>query len=383
MKHINNINFSKIDLIPAFCIFSIIPAYYVWYSVLSNILLVVLSLFFVVNIAKKGIANSKILAGVLFTLTFLYYAIASSYNFYGFIAVICLLPIILAKKTYVVNVYNAFIRVYAGIMLISMISFSLVAYLGIDLPHYSIPPLNEGKAYDYYVYPFFVTGDTLLTIRFFGLFDEPGVVGTISGIILITENFNLKKWYNIVILVTGLLSLSLFFIILCAIYILATAPIKYKVFSILLVGIVVVLFSQSEILDQYIFSRLLFEDNKFVGDTRSHGDFDSFYAKFRQSSAYLTGLGAGTGAARNEGGSSYKQLIVDYGLIFFLVNIFCYYLFSRKTLTSFKMIFVFFLSLLGSMYQRPFVTIPIYVFLMIASVYVISDNYKNIKIKNE
>lgn len=383
MKFLKTIYNSRAELIPAICLFSIIPAYYVWHSVLSNILLIVLSLFFVVNISKRGLEKDKIVAGVLFALTFVYYAIASSYNFYGFIAVICLLPIIIAKKTYIVSVYDAFVKVYAGIMLISMISFSLVVYLGIDLPHYSVPPLNEGKEYDYYVYPFFVIGDLFLNFRFFGLFDEPGVVGTISGIILIAENFNLKKWYNIVVLASGLLSLSLFFLAICAIFIIATAPVKYKVLSVLLVCLVVILFSQSEILDQYVFSRLIFEDNKFVGDTRTHGDFDSFYANFRHSSAYLTGLGAGTGAVRNEGGSSYKQLIVDYGLIFFLFNIFCYYLFSRKTLTSLKMMFVFFLSLLGSMYQRPFVAIPIYVFLMIASVYVISENYKTKKIKNE
>lgn len=96
----------------------------------------------------------------------------------------------------------------------SIIQFILVQILGISMPAKSIQPLNKAKQASYLAYTFYVTtnqwGADILP-RFFGYYDEPGVVGTLSGLILMTRKFNLKKLINIPIFIGGLLSFSLFF----------------------------------------------------------------------------------------------------------------------------------------------------------------------------
>lgn len=56
--------------------------------------------------------------------------------------------------------------------------------------------------------------DVRYIAQIFGMYDEPGVVGTIAGAILMTRQFNFKKWINIPIFIAGILSFSLFFYVI-------------------------------------------------------------------------------------------------------------------------------------------------------------------------
>lgn len=99
------------------------------------------------------------------------------------------------------------------------------------MPYRVINALNTLKSYDYMAYAFFVMPSKTFDIlpRFFGMYDEPGVVGTIAGAILMTRQFNFKKWINIPIFIAGILSFSLFFYVIFAIYVILFA--KYDIRS--------------------------------------------------------------------------------------------------------------------------------------------------------
>ena len=68
------------------------------------------------------------------------------------------------------------------------------------------------------MYPFLVQPAALPFIRFYGPFDEPGVVGTICGLMLCINRMNFRDYKSIILLVAGLLSLSLYFFIVIGVY---------------------------------------------------------------------------------------------------------------------------------------------------------------------
>lgn len=63
----------------------------------------------------------------------------------------------------------------------------------------------------YTVYPLLVLDKGVDILRFYGPFNEPGVVGTLGAVLLCTQKFNFKDWRTLIILLAGVLSMSLFF----------------------------------------------------------------------------------------------------------------------------------------------------------------------------
>lgn len=370
--------------IMAFLLFSVVPAFYVWHSVWYSFFIVILSVMLMVNISNHGYESKSIGVTLLFFLVFLIYIYRAGLNIYGAVEIICLLPLFLIKKESMNKLFDAFLKVYAIAMGIGIPLYILTVWIGVSLPHAEIQPFNDAKILPYYSFSLFVTEEGVFTPfnpRFFGMFDEPGVVGTISAILLISERFNLRKWENIIVLISGVLSASLFFFLICGVYVLLESPMKAKIAVIVVALIAVFVLYDNELLYNIFFRRFNVEDGSLEGMNREHGDFATFYERFRHTPEYWTGLGADAGVKANMGGSSYKQLIVSYGLIFFVVYIASYYLFALTRLRGGKKLFVYSLVLLGTMYQRPFVGTPTMTFLMIASIYAIQNNFSSTKTK--
>ena len=383
MRKTRIISFERYDIfniIVAFLLFSIVPAFYVWHSVWYSIFIVLVSGLFLINIAKKGFEKNTVVPALLFLVLYGVYILRTGLNIFGAIEVLCLMPFFIVRRESLLEIYNAFLRCYALIMALGIPFYIIAVWFGVTLPNVEIEPFNDAKMLRYFSYPFFVTQEGLFTPlapRFFGVFDEPGVVGTISAILLVSEKFNLRKWENIIILVSGVLSASLFFFLVCGMFVLLESPMKAKIAVVVVILIAVLLLYDNEVLYEVIFRRFNFDDGGLEGMNREHGDFAAFYDKFRHSSDYWFGLGFGAGAKLNEGGSSYKQLVVDYGIVFFVVYISCYYLYALTKIRGGKQLVCYSMVLLGTMYQRPFVGTPTFTFLMIASVYAIARNYSD------
>ncbi len=367
----------------ALCLFSIIPAFYTWNNILFPILSGIFALFVVWDIVWNGTNKNKFVPALLLFFITALYAFRSDMNFNGILLQLCIVPLFFSNRKFILSLYNAFSNVFAAGLLISLPIYFLVIWLGVDLPHSVIEPLNPDKLSTYYLYPFLVVEESwhLLSPRFFAWFDEPGVVGTISAILLISDRFDLRKIRNIIILFAGLCSLSFFFFIVVGVYVILCCDMKYKIFTVFMIVVGYFILASNEVLDEMVFSRFSFKDGtlKLSGFNRSSESFDVYFNKFRFTPEYFTGMGANVGVRLNEGGSSYKQLIVSHGVILFAAYLFNFFLYSLGTIKNKKAFVLYGFVLLGTMYQRPFVSNNALIFLMIAIIYEFSINYDSKK----
>lgn len=313
---------------------------------------------------------------LLLTILYVIMGFHSDLSLMGFIAVMMICPMFFASKPFINSVYKYFTLIYSCVIGVSLIIFILVAFLNLNLPHTQIEPFVEEKKWvAYYAYPFlvYVENHGFLNFRFHGLFDEPGVVGTISGAIMLTEQFNLKKYKNIPIFLSGFFSLSLFFFAVSIAYVALRSSKVIKISIVLLLLVSFAALSQNEVLDTLVFERLEYSDGSLAGDNRDHMS-KTWYKNFSESSAYWWGLGGGSHAVHNPGGASYKDLIIDYGFVFFITYIFAFIWVSLRLIKRRSDVLLYIILLLSVIYQRPFLGNISYTFIMFAPLFIFSQN---------
>ena len=123
------------------------------------------------------------------------------------------------------SIFLKFNKLFALILLPSIIIWILL--LTYNLPYSLILPEHEGKLLGGFIYRCYFhisvvlmhISSTLPVGRLCGLFDEPGVIGTISSLLLAANRFSFTSKKNIIILVAGLLSFSTAFYILLSLLI--------------------------------------------------------------------------------------------------------------------------------------------------------------------
>ena len=312
---------------------------------------------------------------------FLLYAIVlfrAGYTIYGIGSTLLILPIFLLDKKFLSDVFVAYSILFSVTIIPSIIVYALIVFFGLEFQSNIISPLNISKIGDYLQYPFLVVFRDSWNIspRFYGYYDEPGVVGTISGVLLIINKFNFKNKFNIPIFIAGVFSISFYFFVICAIYIIIYAKTIYKVVAIALCTFLVSIFYSNEILYSTIFKRFEIIDGSFVGDNRIDYYSSVWYEKFQNSSDYLFGVGGYSNWRENYHGASYKELIINYGLIFFILYVVFFLLLSFKLIKKPKEFSIYVLILLSILYQRPFIDDMLYVFLLYASIFVLSRQSK-------
>ncbi len=230
-----------------------------------------------------------------------------------------------------------------AILLIPAIFYFFVTKF-VTLPYGIIESTNEIKiissAY-YRHYPFAVqfssnhpVYDELYRLRMCGIFDEAGALGTNCALILVANRFELKNWYNKVLLTAGVLSFSLAFFMLVAIYFIVINLFhgrKKSAASLAFLLILYFVFINVPIHMEplaTIQDRIQITSNGLAGDNRTSSAYDQLYDSFLNSqstSDKLLGMGEGAiGSVQNEkliDGSSYKSIIYDYGYLGFSVGI--------------------------------------------------------------
>ncbi|WP_413498571.1 hypothetical protein [Buttiauxella gaviniae] len=195
-------------------------------------------------------------------------------------------------------------------------------------------------------------------IRFSGMLDEPGLLGTVCALLLLADKCDIKRPSNIILLISGILSISLVFYILMVVGWVAQSRNKSKILFLLsFVGFFVY---YSPLYENFLAKRINPEDG--VVDNRVSECFQSFYDKFLSSDAMTLFLGNGNNAHIFTGCdvSSYKMYIYDYGYVgvLFLVLLLCVQyitpLIGRGDFFSFiKSNIVFLGAFIISYYQRP------------------------------
>ncbi len=200
--------------------------------------------------------------------------------------------------------------------------------------------------------------------RLCGMFDEPGVVGTLSALLLIGDRLQIKKNFrNIVILIGGILSFSLAFYILILVYLgmLSLLDKNYKNVIIIMIFVILIgLFNTGVIENDFINNRLIqrmqLQDGRLQGDNRTSRYYESQFEVFLESgfSNIIFGMGKGASIANPymAGSSSWKNVVYDNGFVGFSLLI-LFLVIITLTFNRTKYGIMFLLIMLASIYQRP------------------------------
>lgn len=362
-------------LLSIFLLISFQP-FYVWHTKTVALVTVLMALLILFSgkMREKNAKNVFLIVVLIFLYS--YVSIKGGYTIIGYLVNLCILSIVLIKREKAIDIYNVFYKIFSIIIFLSLITYCIVVILGVNLPSSSIPPLNEGKeeVAEYFRYPFLVVYYSygILLPRFCGLFDEPGVVGTIAAFILVLNKFNLKDYFNYPVLIAGILSFSLFFYITTFVYIFIFGSTRVKISMVVIFAALLVLFAHNEIVNDMLFKRIVFSDNTIITDNRKLGLSPTWYKTFKESSSYYWGLGNQAHLKYNSGGSSYVDLIIDYGIIFFFIFCSTFVVSALYRIKNKKNLITFFVLFAGIIYQRPFITMTGYFYLLYAPIVILS-----------
>ena len=218
----------------------------------------------------------------------------------------------------------------AIITAISLTAFLTIFIIGIDLPYTVGTYLN----YTLRNYLFFLKLDgepVFLLPRFQSIFLEPGHYGMIVAFLLYVQKFNLKHWYNLVLFIGALLSMSLASYVLMLIGILfriwATKKSLIILFA-MMCGVVVLVFNNinggDNMVKTLILDRLKIENGQIAGNNRFTQDYEREFAQKSKTTEVIFGWQPHE-SGDFKANAGYKVYIGDYGLVGLFFCILCYF----------------------------------------------------------
>lgn len=303
---------------------------------------------------------------LIFLLSFIFLGISRENDFISLANILTLSLIPLLKRNFVITVFHYFKYIFTIFLLLSLVNFLLV--LLFDIPASGIiEPINSLKSYQYNTYLFLIVPtETQYQFRFHGLFDEPGVIGTLSAIFLFTDKFKIKGWKNFILFVGGFLSFSLFFFIIVLVFKAIASKIKHL--PLFIITIFIVYFSTYNLLYDYIWWRFEWDFYKtgLMGDNRTNETIKMAIAESMFSYNYFFGHKIDF-PNHFLGEASIYVTIFRYGILFVFTNIIGYIVLAYKYLKKEKYILLItILFVILTFYQRPGLFDHVYIFLVTA-----------------
>ena len=193
-----------------------------------------------------------------------------------------------------------------------------------------------------------------LNLRLCGMFNEPGYLGTVAALLLVADNFNMKRLGNIFVFIAAVLSFSFAFYLLVGIYFLFKVFKKKKYFlyfSLFMITGYFVLQYLAEEIDTI--AEFLKRFSKEEGSLeRTTDGFNSLYNQMFIQGDWFLGYGTGYLDGRDLASAGYKPVIIQHGVFGFLL-LYGYLLYVSVVLSSRrKAILIFILIFFASIYQR-------------------------------
>ncbi|MDC6158985.1 transcriptional regulator [Bacillus albus] len=279
---------------------------------------------------------------------------------------ISLIPLTLVNKEVCRKIYDNFIKVIS-ISLLPAVVIAILLFMGIELnwsellstswtkPYYrnyfnlSIYTAYGGVSQQY----FFPWGGSI--DRICGMFDEPGVVGTVSGLILVSRNFSMNRIYEKIILLAGILSFSFAFYLIVVGFLL----IKKPRIGITIVACLIILY-QIVPQDSYVYSKILYRfeitDKGLIGNNRTNEGFDRLYSDFIQNDNVWWGIKEKEflNRAQYYGSEalSWKTFVVINGAVLFILH--TLYFIGYGAMLRDRRVWMFCFVYFFSIYQRPY-----------------------------
>jgi len=146
-----------------------------------------------------------------------------SFEWLLYSSVICFL---LVSKELKIKTYRLFYNLFVISLIIPIIIYVLLQF-GIPVPYMELQSPESIKEYYgiyYKIYPFASQWDHMNSSSYYGLrmcgiYNEPGVIGTFSALLLGIEKYKMKgDWKNKILFLAGILSFSLAFYALTVIF---------------------------------------------------------------------------------------------------------------------------------------------------------------------
>ncbi len=352
-----------LSYVAAILFFVLLRPYFTWSFALNNkvnfYLSAILSLVFFIQ--RKKLSNHETMLFVFLIFTVGLFSIRAGGNFLGLLTIMFIVLIPFAKDSFYKSVFDHFTSIYCLIVGISLITWILVL-MGIAHPVGFLSSLDETKTgiyATYMVYPLCVSQG--LDFRFYGPFDEPGVVGTVSALLLFCNRGSLKSFKSIVLLLTGLFSLSLFFYIIVIVYYLLFGVSKHNrnISIIIVLSLFAGLFlltRNNDIMRTVLWDRFLWDEfeNTIAGDDRMGQIGDEAFERIRGTDEYWFGVKDKQAyLSFVEGSSSYKNVIALNGMIFFILYVLFFFLFGLTYKKNWVSFIIYMIVFLATIYQRP------------------------------
>ncbi|MBO6185067.1 MAG: hypothetical protein J6O88_10350 [Chryseobacterium sp.] len=215
---------------------------------------------------------------------------------------------------------------------------------------------DDGKTVltNYYL---FVQAKHDFIIRFYSLFDEPGVLGTLGAFVLIANRFNFRDKRNIVILIGCIFTFSLAFYVLVSIGLILLSKISFKniFFGGLFVLPVLYFLLGNETFNTSIIDRANNYDDSSI-ESRTSGALNQFFDEYVTTIDFILGKGLKFFSENKAmSGQGYKFFLIEYGLLGFVILLLIYISFIKNyNRQSFWVLFIFLISFL----QRPSLFTP-------------------------
>lgn len=361
------------SIIAAILIFLFIKPYFLWNLHNTTSLFFFLGVFLFLVFFPNVDIKSKKREGlfILFAILLLLYSFYNNLNVFGFICNLCYIIIPFSKKQFAINTYNYFLTIYSIIIGVSSIVW-ILSLIGVVHPIGVISPLNELKGFNYSVYPMLVQANVLVDLhRFSGPFDEPGVIGTISTLVLTIGKFNVRDKRLMIVFITGFLTMSFFYTFSVLVYYIVyiftiSKDKKLGFFLLFILSLLVEASLNNELLYDRLWSRFIWDTDSgsFAGDNRLTDNSRILLEKIAGTSAFYFGIGKTDAFIKaTEGEFSLFNTIIQYGVIYVLFYIYFFAAYGWKYKINFIVYSLFFFVLLACLYQRPALFQPEYLFL--------------------
>lgn len=332
--------------------------------------IVLISLAFKASLKLNGFFCAWFFVFLSFIFSLFYTAVASWITLGSLAFFIALLM----PRAILIDAGVRFEKIFFWIITLGLVIHILII-IGVNIPYFIIN-LPHKEVLGFYYKAYFLNVELLHISnsanfgRFSSVFDEPGIVGTLCGLILVYRGLRFDNKGSLIYLLAGFASLSAaFFIILMIGYL---VRFKDNIKSLFVISVLVISFfgtagamlasnqfSTDSLVYRYFISRFINYENL---NNRESVCFKNKMAEFMESNNMMFGEGVGSVSATGCDVSSASVLVYEYGVVgggvLIIVN-FLFFVFLNKKITglyvSRQFLFVFAIPFFASFYQRPYI----------------------------
>lgn len=360
--------------------------------------LAVILVFTFIGTTKK-LQLTRLLFGVfIFSLVGAYSYISGTSFFWGFLLSFYIFVLLILSKDERVITFKYF-RNIVVISLIPGLILWFLHHLTGDSTLFSLGLVPDGivpnqlkieNGERYALFPFSVVLlDPVITLpvyRFCGMYDEPGVVGTLAALFLVADKVQLNKKANMVFFISGLISFSLAFFVIILIYYLCMFRhhyIKILTVATMLVMLFMVFVPKDSFVHTILLNRLtISSEGSWKGDNRESSNIKVGFDEWSNSEPmqFFTGLNT----LEQGAGASWKMIFISTGVVgcLLILSILFFPIFPSIGSMNYAS-FVFVLVFIASIYQRPDVINPSMLLLFYTGFYQLLSTNKGYALPTE